>query len=576
MLIDGITLAALKGELEKSVVGTRISRIYQPEGDEVVFLLSTRERLLFSASGERCRVNLTRLQKANPDKAPNFCMLLRKYILNGRIMAVEQESLERILSFKIEAKDELGNPSLFTLVCEMMGRHSNLILVAENGLILDSIKRIPPDVSSIRQVLPGVRYKLPPLGKENILTLEAEEAAAVLEKSIANGLSMSKALVNSFAGLYPAAAREILKNIDENDPLSAKKAAEAAKNFVEKSIYSPEPCIDSDENDFPVYFSSLPLDERRLAKRTAYESVNDCVDAYYSLRDTARILERERSWQQQIIKKNLTNVEKKLKTQYDILISAEDAEEIRIKGELLTANLYNIKRGAAQAEVYNYYTDAMIKIPLDPKFAPSVNAQRYYKRYGKLKTAEGLAEDMITKLEAERDYLDALSYDLSSAKTLEDAHDIRAVLTRQGYITENKKEKVKRRDPLSSPMRFRSSDGFLILAGRNSRQNDALTMRAASGSDIWLHSKNIPGSHVIIFTEGKTVSADAIAEACNIAACNSKGAASGRVDIDYTERKNVWKPNGAKPGMVLFEHNKTLSIRPDREAMEKLRIKEDE
>jgi len=186
MLIDGITLAALKGELEKSVAGTRISRIYQPEGDEVVFLLSTRERLLFSASGERCRVNLTGLQKANPDKAPNFCMLLRKYILNGRIMAVEQESLERILSFKIEAKDELGNPSLFTLVCEMMGRHSNLILVAENGLILDSIKRIPPDVSSIRQVLPGVRYKLPPLGKENILTLETEEASAVLEKSIAN------------------------------------------------------------------------------------------------------------------------------------------------------------------------------------------------------------------------------------------------------------------------------------------------------------------------------------------------------------------------------------------------------
>lgn len=575
MLIDGITLAALRGELEKRIVGTRISRIYQPEADEIVLLLSSKERLLLSSSGERCRINITKLQKANPDKAPNFCMLLRKYILSGRILGIEQESLERILCLKIEAKDELGTNSLFSLYIEMMGRHSNIILVGENGLILDSIKRVPPDLSSIRQVLPGVRYILPPLGKKNLLEISEDEAAELLLCDIKNSVSLQKSLVNNFAGMYPAAAREILRNIDSSSANAAFEAAKSAKSFTAKSILHPEACIDMDESGLPVYFSSMPIEERRLYKRVPYSSLNDCVDDYYSLRDTARMLAHERSLQQQIIKKNITNAEKKLKTQLEILLSAENAEEIRIMGELLTANLYNIRRGAKSAVVYNYYTDSELTIPLDPKFAPSVNAQRYYKKYGKLKTAEGLARDMSEKIKAEIEYLEELSYNLNAARTMDDALDIRAELIRQGYIAEKKDKKVKLRDPLSSPMRFRSSDGFMILAGRNSRQNDALTMRAASGHDIWLHAKNIPGSHVIIFTEGKAVSDTAVFEAATIAACNSKGAASGKVDIDYTERRNVWKPNGAKPGMVLFDNNLTISVKPDSALAAKLEIKED-
>lgn len=568
MLIDGISLALVIKELHTEVTGTRISRIYQPEADEIVFLLSNKKRLVLSSSGERCRINLSESQKANPEKAPNFCMLLRKYLLSGRIEKITQQGLERVAYIEIEARDELGNAANFNLVCELMGRNSNLILVDDKGIVVDSIRRVPPDVSSIRQILPGVRYRLPPMEKQDIRELSAEEVEAVLKKDQVNGVSAEKSLLNNFSGMFPAMAREITSYAEEN----GNGIAETAKALVLKAIENPNPNIDFDSDGVPQYFSPLNIRERKLEYKKEYPLMNGCIDEYYKVRDEKRMLARAINAQQQLIKKNIGNVEKRLKQQLDILVSAKDAEKLRINGELLTANLYNIKRGQSKATVFNYYTNENMDIPLDPKFAPSVNAQRYYKRYGKLKTAEGLAKTMSEKLKNELDYLEELNFDLTQAETMEDAMDIRDELIRQGYIKETGKPKPKLKDPLVSPMKFRTSDGFTVLAGRNSRQNDALTMRAAKESDIWLHSKNIPGSHVIIFTDGKTVTDTAIFEAATIAACNCKASANAKVDIDYTQRRNVWKPNGAKPGMVLFDNNKTVSVKPDAELVKKLEV----
>ena len=566
MLIDGLTLASLIKELGGRIKEQRIQKIYQPEADEIVFLLSDRTRLLLSASGEKCRIGITEHQKENPDKAPNFCMLLRKYLQGGRISAIRQESLERIAYLDIDARDELGNVSPYELILELMGHSSNMILVNKDGTVIDSLRRVPPDRSSVRQLLPGVRYMLPPLGKTDIRNGITEELIEAFKADCESGMTQDRALVNRISGMAPAYAREAVR-ISNGSPDSV---ISSALLLINRALEDPSPCIDLDDKGKPVFFSVFPLPERQLSERKMFGSVNACVDDYYHSVDMKRALEKERSSQMQVIRKNIQNIEKRLSGQLKILASAKDTEKLRIYGELLTANLYRIKRGASSAEVYYYYTDETVTVPLDPRYPPSVNAQRYYKKYGKTKTAESLARDMAGKLKSELDYLEALMYDLESAETTEEALDIRDELIRQGYIKTDKRSKVKLKDPLSSPMRYRASDGSLILAGRNSRQNDALTLRAASDSDIWFHSKNIQGSHVILFTDGKAPSETALFEAATVAACHSKGAMSGKVDIDYTEVRNVWKPQGAKPGMVLFKNNRTLSVRPDADLIKKL------
>ncbi len=558
MTLDGITLKAIVEEL-KTIENARIEKIYQPFKDEITLLLHTgdgKKRLYMSASGSDPRLHITDAQPKNPDKAPNFCMLLRKYITGGRIIKTEQVGLERVVKMTVSAKDEIGVVSEFCLVCEIMGKYSNIMLT-KDGKVIDSIHRVPPDMSSVRCVLPGLPYELPPMDKLDPLT----EDASVLAARLAGGR-----ICASVQGISAQAEREILFRAfgtDSRDMLTdadALKLAQTVKEFVWAMLYDKKPVMQS-KDGVPFFYSPAPYLTMPAEGRTYYETVNGVVDAYYSTVAYAKQLESRRGVLKKQLKKYAVRIGKKLATQNEALAGREKAEKLRTCGELLSANIYSIKRGSASAEVYNYYTDANESIPLDPALSPSANVDAYFKKASKLKTAAALADKRVSELTAESEYIETLEYDLDSAVTLEDAEEVRLDMLKYGYIAEeqSKKKKTVRTDPLEKPVFFTTSDGFKVFAGRNNRQNDALTMHAARPEDIWLHAKGVPGSHVILVTDGREPTETAIEEAARAAAEHS-GAKGAKTQVDYTQVKNVWKANGARPGMVLYKAQKTIVV----------------
>ncbi len=566
MTLDGLTLNRIVMELNHSIVGGKIEKIYQPEREEIVLLLHTKsgkKRLVLSANGAECRIHLTERSKENPVDAPNFCMLLRKYLSSGRILSVCQYGLERIVEIEISSRDEMGFDKNYKLICEIMGKYSNIMLILDDKIV-DSIKRVPPDMSSIRQVLPGVRYSAPPMDKLNPLY---EEVTKLAEAILSGGLC-------SLQGISRQTEAEILHRcgIGDMTPAFALIAASRLKEFIGEATQNPRPVLQKNMDGLPVFFSLVPYETYSEVGRIYFKSTNELLDGYYTSRYEFQLLKQKKDVLYRQLKKDIARVSKKLKIQLETLAQADNAEKYRLYGELLSANIYAIEKGMKNAEVFNYYTGENVKIPLDEKLSPASNVQAYFKKVGKLKKAKEIAQHRAEEYEDELNYLETQKYNVDLAKDLDDLSEVRAELIKYGYIALAPKEKaIKRKDPLSKPLRFRVSDGFNVFAGRNSRQNDALTMHVASDEDIWFHAKNMPGSHVILFTEGRQATDAAIVDAANIAASLS-AAKSGRVEIDYTQRKNIWKPNGAKPGMVLFKNQYSMIAQGGQEVLKQYAV----
>ncbi len=574
MTLDGLTLCALIRELSAPLAGAKIEKINMPQKDEAILLLHTREgkkRLLLSASGSDPRLHLTAQQKPNPDKAFNFCMFLRKYLSGGRIEQIAQEGLERVVRMDIAAKDEMGIPCRYALYTEIMGKYSNIILVHENGKIMDSIKHISVDTSSKRQVLPGVRYELPPMDKTNPLEAGCGEIAAAV-----SGKNLPYGLVEALEGVSPQTAEELCARFFEETPAllqpgQAPGFAAFIRAYLEQALAHPAPCVQKNMAGVPVFLSLVPYAAYSEQNRQSFAAANEAVDYYYARRDFLQKLEQSRTGVMRVLKKNIARVEKKLKIQWETIQAAERTEKFRLYGELISANIYQLRRGMAKADLINYYTGESITVPLDVSLSPSANATKYFKKVTKLKNGVAIAEKQAAQYEQELGYLRELEYTAEAAQELEDLQEVRAELVRYGYLDLAPKEKITRSDPLEKPMEFLLSSGSKALAGRNSRQNDALTLHVAEDTDYWFHAKNQPGSHVILFTGGGELLDSDVIEAATIAATYCRGSKAGKVEIDYAPRKNVWKANGARPGMVNYDHYWSILVSPDAALADRLR-----
>lgn len=572
MALDGIFLRHIKSEIESVALGARVSQIYQPNREELVFALRTmngNKKLLMSARANSPRVNFCSTTPENPAQPPMFCMLLRKRIGGGKLVAVRQMDCDRVIFFDFECINELGDTVMITVVCEIMGMYSNVIVVNSDGVIIDSLKRVDMTMSSRRLVLPNIMYELPePQQKLNIVETDVDEIAFKL-RNLESEMPLNKALLRVIQGVSPVICREI-----------EHKVMEGATNLIEGVLYdkliselkamkeiaencSGQPCVIYREDGKPMDFSFMPISQYGgFAKIEYFDSFSGLLDAFYDARDTK---ERMRVKSQSLVKL-LTNISeriaRKLSKQQTELKNCENREQLRICGDLLQANLYRIERGAEYVDVENFYDEnyGTLRIKLNPAISPAANAQKFYKDYQKAKNAENVLTEQIKKGHNELLYVESVLDTVMRAENERDLAQIRDELTEQGYL-HRQKGKQKNSAALP-PYEFVSSDGFKILVGRNNRQNDKLTLKMAGKNDIWLHTKDIHGSHAVVFADGREVSDTAIYEAARIAAYHSKAQNSSRVPVDYTLIKYVSKPNGAKPGMVIYVNNKTLYVNP--------------
>lgn len=575
MSYDGYVTHNVVSELNSTIVNGKVDKIYQPEKDEIIIVVRTFNgtyRLLLSASASNARVHLTSLKSENPMTPPMLCMLMRKHLCGGTISSVTQSLYDRIIKISISAYNELGDKCVYSIITEIMGRHSNIILTDENNKIMDSAKHIDFTVSAVRQILPGLIYSEPP--KQDKLTIEDFSLPLFMNEtdSLPDDALMDKFLVNRFMGMSPLLAREIIYRFAGNTHILRKEIDSAAfvvfvYDFLKKvsdGIFKPSLVSDSDGK--PSFFSCVPLlqyDSSCSVKE--FDSVSDVIDGYYELRSMKERMNRRSAALLKTVHNNIERCEKKISIHNDSLMRAGDKEKFKIYGDFITANIYKIRQGSKSVAVDNFYSENndLIEIKLDEMKSPAQNAQNYYKKYNKLKTAEIFALEQIDLAEKEKYYLESVADALENIESSGELEEIRAELEDEGYIKaikiKNKKNKSK-----SSPLSFTSSDGYEILVGRNNRQNDELTIKTAYSTDLWFHTKQIPGSHTIIRTRGeKEIPERTLLEAAKLAAFYSKARNSSQVPVDYTIVKNVKKPNGAKPGMVIYEHYNTVYVLPE-------------
>ena len=569
MAFDAIVTRAMVKELNDRILLGKIDKIYQPIRDELVINIHTKcgnKRLFASASSNAPRLHFIDYNTANPATPFAFCMLLRKHLSGGRIIAIKQKDCERIIEFYFETLNELGFTLGKKLIFEIMGKHSNIILVdTESGNIVDAIKRVSIDTSRARQVLPGMRYEYPPAqDKIGFDELTFEEFAALQ--------SSPKIYLNTIGGISPAIARELADMALNRGKQEAFKLIEAASqignapetNLARDSRQEIKPVIYYEDKECtkPLDYHVMNLNElEQSAYSRHFDSMSECIDSFFSGKiNSSLVKQRSHDLYKKVQAMYDKAVLKKQKLSED-LISAQDSEYLRLYGEILTANLHAVKPGISKVKLVNYYDGSEIEIPLDTRFSASKNAQIYFKKYGKSKTAIKEKTSQLKETQADIDYLDSVLSFLDEPENSDDIEAVRAELVEGGYLRPRKlKGKALKFKP--SPHRYKSPSGFDILVGRNNKENDLLTLKTASKSDIWLHTKDIPGSHVILKTNGENAAADDIYCAAAIAAWHSKAKSSANVGVDYVPVRYVKKPSGAKPGMVIFTNNRTVYIDP--------------
>ena len=573
MALDGITLSMLKNEISEKLIGARIDKIHQPSKEELVLSLrwnGGNGKLLVSASASSPRIHFTESSVDNPKNPPMFCMLMRKHLGGAKLIGIEQFGLERMLHLSFSTYDEFGDPVIVKLAVEIMGRHSNIMLIGPDGRIIDAIKRVTADMSSVRQVMPGMNYVFPP-AQNKLNTLEID--GNILKERLQNGrdIPLSKALMENLDGVSPIVCREISDKVTDGNDTKAhdlsdgdiEKLIEVIENIAEKvKNNSAEPYIVIEENGRLLDFTFLPVEqygEAAQVKKCA--SFSEMLDKFYSERSGAdRMKQRSNDLFKFVI--NLSErISRKLDVQRQELARSTEREVLRIKGELIHANIWMLEKGMTSVVLENFYDDCKpIEIKLDPRLTPNQNAQHYFSEYRKADTAEKMLKKFIEKGEAELSYIDSVFDLLSRARTDDEVVAIKEELIGQGYLKNHRKNNQK---PVKlSPKEYTSTDGFKILCGRNNLQNDKLTFKDSKKHDIWFHTQKIHGSHTVIITEGRDVPDSTLEQAAIIAAYNSKGRDSSLIPVDYTEIKNVKKPSGSAPGKAVYEQYKTIFIKP--------------
>lgn len=579
MALDGVFLRHVKRELEEKLLGARVDKIYQPNREELTVTFRTREaayRVLFSARANSARVHFTTAQLENPKQPPMLCMLLRKRLSGAKLVAISQPELERVLHFEFDALNELGDHVTYTLTSEIMGRYSNLILTGGDGKVVDALKWVDAEMSSQRLVLPGVTYRLPPpQEKKSVLEASSQEVISAL-KALPGDMELSKALLSVLQGVSPVVCREIahragrgveltVKTMDEEQYFRTGFFYQQVKEMAEQVTGAPHMAVSAQGK--PLDFSFLDIRQYGTAAVVKEaESFSKLLDDFYGERDHR---ERMRVREQDLLRLLSTHSERlsrKINHQRAELEQCARREELREAGDLISANLYQIEKGAASVQLQNFYDESlpMVTIKLDPALTPNQNAQKYYKEYRKAKTAEEKLNEQIDLAARELTYLDSVLDVLSRADSEQDLIEIRAELQEQGYLRASR-DKRQKQPAVSAPMKFTTKDGFTVLVGRNNRQNDRLTMKLANNNDVWFHVKNIPGSHTVLVTDGKAPTPAAMEEAATLAALHSKAKDSAQVPVDYTQVRNVSKPQGAKPGMVIYVNYKTMFVTPNGE-----------
>ncbi len=580
MALDGSVLCALKNEFTKKLIGARVEKVYQPERDEIVLSIRNFKdsyKLLLCAHPSFARVGFISVTKDNPDTPPLFCMLLRKHLCGGKIVGIRQVDFERIIEFDVESYNELGDLSVKTLICEIMGKHSNIILTDCSRKIIDSIFHVDITMSRVRQIMPGLIYEnAPSQGKQNPLEAGYNDFLSAIGE-IQGGYD--KKIMSSFMGISPLTAREIAYRAlgadteisYENDKKVADEFFKAFKR-IEKDEFSPVVLTDAQSGKM-LEFSALGINQYgEMAEKEYFESMSLALESFYEKKAAKESVKQKTADITKVISNNLARCRKKLQLECETLEKCKKRELNKVKGDLITANIYRINKGDKKAVLENFYDGGkIIEIALDETLTPSQNAQKYYKKYNKEKTAE--AETLVQKKlnEAEIDYLETVLLNMENVETKEEIAQIKEELVEQGYL-KKRNIKGKKKQAQIKPMEFVSSDGYEIFVGKNNKQNDYVTLKLARSTDIWLHTKTIHGSHAVIKTGGdENIPERTIFEAAMIAAYYSKGRNSANVSVDYTAVKNVKKPSGAKPGMVIYVNNKTAVVTPDEKTVESLK-----
>ncbi len=579
MALDGAYLRMLKLEIEKNAIGSRIDRIYQPSREEAIFLLRSRGwngRLLLSAGADSPRIHYTEQPFENPKTPPMFCMFLRKHLTGAKLLGVRQMSMDRVLYLDFEATNELGDLVNITVAVEIMGRHSNVILIDGEGKVMDAIKRVDQEMSSVRPILPGIRYTEPPRqDKLNLLETDDEtlKERILSEKSA----DLTKSLMGTLEGFSSVLTREItaftVHGQDADKNALTKDQWDRLFFFLGKireSLRTGEGNFTTvlDKDGKPREFSFVDITQYgSLVISKRYESPSALLDSFYSERVRLERMKQRSNDLLRMLLNTTDRLTRKIAAQKEELAACADREDLKKKGELLTANLWKMQKGDRSVTVEDYYNDNQeMVIELDPALSPVDNSQKYYKEYRKAATAEKMLQKLIVEGEAELEYVDSVFDAVSRTSGESELLEIRQELSEQGYLKNYKnKNKLLKAQP---PLKYRTSDGYLVWCGRNNKQNDKLTCRDARPWDIWFHTQGFAGSHVILVTEGTDLNDlpdRTVEEAAAIAAWNSKARGAALIPVDYTQVKNVKKPNGAKPGMVIFDHYYTLYSTPDEE-----------
>jgi Predicted RNA-binding protein homologous to eukaryotic snRNP len=581
MALDGAMLHLIKKELEEGIIGAKVDKVFQPSRDMIILAMrgkNMNRRLLLSAGANSARIHFTEYAVENPAQPPMLCMLLRKRLCGARLREIEQPGLERVLLMKFDAHNELGDEITLTMAVEIMGRHSNIILIDERGLVIDSVKRIDSDLSSRRMILPGIRYELPP-AQEKLNLLECDERTLRDKLFSCKGQRLDKALLSVLQGISPIVAREMAFRassatdiaIDSMNESQCDRLMYCLRKLKENMMENGQPnmiSIYEKPTDFTFIY---PQQYGASAVSSAYPDYSAMLDEYYYRRD---LNDRIKSKSQDILKllaNASARISKKLALQTEDLKKCDERDQYRKFGDLINANLHRLQKGDMIAEVTDYYADdcPTIKISLDPMLTPSQNAQKYYREYRKLQTAELHLTELIEQGKSELVYVDSVLDALSRAESERELAEIRQELADEGFIR-RRREAAGKTPPKLPPLRFVSDDGFTIHVGRNNQQNDRLTLKDSRNSDVWLHTMKVPGSHTVIDCEGKQPPERTIEQAAQLAAYHSGARQSGLVAVDYTLIKYVSKPRGAKPGMVIYTHQKTLYVHPDEELARRL------
>ena len=571
MAFDGITIANIVTELNQTITGGKINKIAQPENDELIITIKNQRkqyRLFLSASASLPLIYLTETNKPSPLTAPNFCMLLRKHIGSGKIIAIEQPGMERIIRFTIEHLNELGDLCTKYLIVEIMGKHSNIIFCNEEDQIIDSIKHVSAHMSSVREVLPGRPYFIPETqSKLNPFVLTEE---IFQEKIFPRPVNVAKAIYTSITGISPLMAEEVCyrAGIDGGIPTDGLEDVERvhlAHTFlrmvddIRDGHFEPNIIYKGKE---PVEFACFPLSQYQDYRAVSYPSIFPVLETYYAEKNIVTKMRQKTVDLRKIVQNALERNVKKYQLQQKQLKDTEKKEKYRVWGELLNTYGYEVEPGAKSMEALNYYTNEMIQIPLDETMTPQENAKKYFDKYSKLKRTKEALDTLLQETGDEIKHLESIAASLDIASSEEDLVQIKEEMMEYGYVkrknTGGKKVKV-----TSRPYHYISSDGYDIYVGKNNFQNEELSFKFASGNDWWFHAKGQPGSHVIVKTNGKELPDSVYEEAAALAAYYSKGRQAPKVEIDYTQKKNLRKPTGGKPGFVVYYTNYSLLIEPD-------------